>query len=409
MSVNKDTKRGDYLVRVSYKHDDGSYGQISKRVKKYSDTGKALLELKEKASSGLSDIRSATLYNASEKYLSSLSETRRAATVYKVKKYFRLFVYPYAGKITIEGFTMEKAREWKAKLSGTVSGKTGKPFALDYRQAVYSAFCGLFRFIAREYGYFNNSLKNVGGFSKDPNALPEEKEIRYWTVDEFREFSEEYRKRLEGLSPAKPEYFLRWSAFTELTALFFTGMRKGEANALLVSDFHDSGSPYLSITKSVSLKLKRETGTSCFVTPPKNKTSVRDIPIPDYLAKVIREHIRERLKRIEGYSESFFLFGGLRPVSDTTLENEKDIVEKKAGLKHIRVHDLRHSYASMLVNSGIPIEVISRLMGHASVEVTWKVYSHLYPKTSNEAIDLINRTVKANSSPILHQAKKKAL
>jgi integrase len=171
-------------------------------------------------------------------------------------------------------------------------------------------------------------------------------------------------------------------------------MRKGEANALLVSDFHDCKHPYLSITKSVSLKLRRETGKPWLITMPKNNSSVRDIPIPDALASLIREHIEERLKRIEGYNESFFLFGGIRPIPDTTLEMEKQISEKNSGVKHIRIHDLRHSYASMLINSNVPITVISRLLGHTSIEMTWKVYSHLYPTTSNEAIDVINSQLK---------------
>ena len=75
---------------------------------------------------------------------------------------------------------------------------------------------------------------------------------------------------------------------------------------------------------------------------------------------------------------------------DTTADNLKNAAEEKAGLPHIRVHDLRHSYASMLINKGIDIQVISRLMGHGSTDITYKIYSHFYPETNYSAIEGID-------------------
>lgn len=65
----------------------------------------------------------------------------------------------------------------------------------------------------------------------------------------------------------------------------------------------------------------------------------------------------------------------------------KEDAEKRAGIPHIRVHDLRHSYASLLINKGTDIAVISRLMGHGSPAITYKIYSHFYPETNYKAIE----------------------
>jgi len=62
-----------------------------------------------------------------------------------------------------------------------------------------------------------------------------------------------------------------------------------------------------------------------------------------------------------------------------------------ARLKVIRVHDFRHSHASLLVNEGINIKEISRRLGHAKVEITWNTYSHLYTREEERATAVLNK------------------
>lgn len=82
---------------------------------------------------------------------------------------------------------------------------------------------------------------------------------------------------------------------------------------------------------------------------------------------------------------------GISPIPDTTLETAKNELCGVCGLPKIRVHDFRHSFVTLLINSDINIKTISKLVGHATVDQTWNTYGHLYPEKENEAIEMINR------------------
>jgi len=77
-------------------------------------------------------------------------------------------------------------------------------------------------------------------------------------------------------------------------------------------------------------------------------------------------------------------------VRDTTLQRRNQVYATKAKLRTIRVHDFRHSHASVLANSNINIQEISRRLGHAQVEITWNTYCHLYPREEEKAIEVLN-------------------
>ena len=78
---------------------------------------------------------------------------------------------------------------------------------------------------------------------------------------------------------------------------------------------------------------------------------------------------------------------------DSTLDNKNKMFAKAAGLKHIRIHDFRHSHASLLANEGINIQEIARRLGHSKIEMTWNTYAHLYPREEERAVKILNKIV----------------
>ena len=64
-----------------------------------------------------------------------------------------------------------------------------------------------------------------------------------------------------------------------------------------------------------------------------------------------------------------------------------------AGVKVIRIHDFRHSHASLLANEGINIQEIARRLGHSDIKMTWNTYSHLYPREEERAIKILDNIV----------------
>ena len=103
----------------------------------------------------------------------------------------------------------------------------------------------------------------------------------------------------------------------------------------------------------------------------------------------INEHLA-RLKNTKGFTESWHICGDTQCLRDTTIEKRNTAYAKAAKLKHIRIHDFRHSHASYLAHCGINIQEIARRLGHAKVEITWNTYSHLYPKEEDRAIEALN-------------------
>lgn len=124
-------------------------------------------------------------------------------------------------------------------------------------------------------------------------------------------------------------------------------------------------------------------------TPPKNKSSIRTIQIPLPLIDILQEH-KKRKQNNPQYSEDSRILGDGRCIRDITLEERNKYYAKLAGVKKIRIHDFRHSHASLLVNMGINIQQVAKRLGHTKVEITWNTYSHLYPREEERAIEILN-------------------
>ena len=105
---------------------------------------------------------------------------------------------------------------------------------------------------------------------------------------------------------------------------------------------------------------------------------------------MLNEHYA-RYKQISGFNDDWRICGGMRCIRDTTLSNRNKKYAEAAELKKIRIHDFRHSHASLLAFARVNIQEISRRLGHANIEITWNTYSHLYPKEKEIALDVLNK------------------
>ena len=86
-----------------------------------------------------------------------------------------------------------------------------------------------------------------------------------------------------------------------------------------------------------------------------------------------------------------YLFGGESPLSPMGIDYHFKRAVKESGVKPIRIHDLRHSHATWLINNGVNIVAVSRRLGHASIEQTLKTYTHLLRESENDLITAIEK------------------
>lgn len=375
MSVYRRKEDGKWRVQVSYKDLDGRNRRISKTCKTRREA--IALEASIHAKMGNGTDPNVTVDQVCDHFLRIAERDVKKTTEVGYEKIFRLHIRPTFGGRAVARITTVEIDEWKRK-------EEAKGYKKAYLNILYKALRKVFAVARKEFGIQNDAVDRAGPFKEDPNRVKEPPPLNVWTLEDFQKWMRAIEDEEERNS--RTSYTLE-AVKVYIAIMMLAGLRKGEANALLVSDFHDGDFPYLSVNKSLTEKLK---GIPYYITSPKTESSIRDVPVPDYLAQIIRSHV-ERIRRLPAFSEdSFFLCGGPRPVSDTNAEITKNRMERKAGIKHIRIHDLRHSYVSLLINARTDIALVSNLVGHATTSVTMKVYSHLYPKTKNKAVSRLN-------------------
>ena len=128
---------------------------------------------------------------------------------------------------------------------------------------------------------------------------------------------------------------------------------------------------------SVTKTYARLKGEDIFL-PPKTPKSERSVPVPDF----VLEHLKDFVSRLYEYEPDERLF----PFTKATLTHEMINTCKVAGVTPIKIHGLRHSYASMLIEQGCAPLLVSELLGHESVSTTLEIYSHLYPNKHDEVL-----------------------
>jgi integrase len=159
-------------------------------------------------------------------------------------------------------------------------------------------------------------------------------------------------------------------------------MRVGELSALTLQDV-DLKKKTIHINKTLSFGIG---DNRWHIGPAKSSRSERTIMIPKNLCEILAEYI-SYYKKIYGVTNQTFLFGVDVPIARETIRHRFWDMADLAGLERIRLHDLRHSHASLLANMGCSVTAIARRMGHSEAEC-FKTYIHLFVSTD---VDLVNK------------------
>lgn len=168
--------------------------------------------------------------------------------------------------------------------------------------------------------------------------------------------------------------------------LFNTGMRLGEALALCWYDLKNSE---ISITKSHTKQTEKG---SYEIKIPKNNSSIRSVAINASLNSLLLDQKKSSQNKDANFSENDFIFGGKKPLARTTVERKKNEAIERSGVKKIRIHDFRHSHATILINSGMNIVSVSRRLGHSDINMTLRVYTHLLHKKDMKLLDFLEES-----------------
>lgn len=366
MDGKKDGKQ-KYRIRVNYTDDYGK-PQRMERIAYGLEEAKAVeAELNHKVKAKDETAKKMTVQQLHDEYIKNVKIDIREATSDKKEKMYNLYIKDFLGKKPIDKLTIPLLQSWKLMIDE-------KGYALKTKQNIYGELRALLNY-AYKMGYIPiNPLNKVGNFK---NRTQIKKEMQYYTPDEFFKFIEPARE-LAYTGTLQDYGFYIFFMFA-----YYTGARKGEINALRWCDIRNDE---MCITRSVSQKIKGKDR----ITPPKNNSSIRNIQLPIPLLRELKSY-KVKCEELEGFSEECFVCGFDKPLRDTSIQKRNERYAKSADVKVIRIHDFRHSHASLLANNGINIQEIARRLGHSKIEMTLNTYSHLYPKEQERALDVLNK------------------
>jgi len=186
--------------------------------------------------------------------------------------------------------------------------------------------------------------------------------------------------------------------FTAYVALCaFAGLRKGEAAAVQVGDID-----FLRRQLAVSRQLQRD-GSDYAIRPPKYG-SERIVYLPDELVTILSKHVAVHLDVADPTRWLFTVDN--EPMYDNAITWRWRATRTSAALSHVRLHDLRHFYASGLIAAGCDVVTVQRALGHSTATTTLNTYSHLWPtaedRTRKAASGLMRQALHAASTPVSH-------
>ena len=198
------------------------------------------------------------------------------------------------------------------------------------------------------------------------------------------------------LDTAKDNYF-----YPVIYTAVSTGLRQAELLGLRWRDID----PDIMRSISVNRALYKRLGV-CEFTEPKTSRSRRLVAMTSKLAAFLREYRQERKALYRELNHEFTLddlvFASVegKPLDPGVLSHNFARIVKRAGLENVRFHDLRHTFASLMLLRGAAPKVISEALGHASVAFTMDVYSHILPGMQGDAMALLDQVLPAGQNGV---------
>lgn len=303
-------------------------------------------------------------------YKKKMEAELAVSSYYDLKRIFEKFITPYYTGKCLPALKKADFALWQTEIWSTKNPRTNEFYKKNYLSKIRTT---LMTFLTWCEDTFD--IPNQYAHVKKPKRKEMKTEMQIWELDEFILFQNSIDD-------------VMWKTFFML--LFYTGCRVGELLALSDYDIiQEKNNYYMCINKGLTRKTDN-TDDKYIITAPKTSTSNRKVQLPDVMSRQIQNYFEYKK---ENNIEPTFLFGGTRPIPQRTYQRYFAYYSERAGLKHIRIHDLRHSHASMLIHFNVPITVISKRLGHSTVKMTLEKYSHCYPDDENVAISAIDTSI----------------
>ena len=287
-------------------------------------------------------------------YRNDMGQRLRENTLRSKDYIVELKILPYFGKRKIAEITAADVRIWQGEL-------LKKGYSQTYLRTVNNQLSCIFNYAAKYYDLPRNPCAQAGSIGKGKAD-----EMSFWTQTEFEQF-------IDCLKDKPLSYY-------GFLTLYWTGCRIGELLALTLEDFNP-----VEKTLRINKSYQRIKGRDV-ITDPKTQKGKRTISLPDFLVEELQEYV--------GKLYGMTLQDRMFQTTKAYYEHEMIRGVELSGVKKIRIHDLRHSHASLLISKlGAQPNLVADRLGHEKIQTTLSTYSHIYPEQSRQLAEQLNMLV----------------
>lgn len=352
MPAYKDKKKGTWYVSFYY---ENWMGVKEKKMKRGFATKREALEWERNFLQQKSADLNMTFEDFVSLYVADMKGRIKENTWSTKEHILYKKLVPYFGAKKMCEIQSKDVIAWQNEMINH-RDKNGKPYSPVYLKTLHNQLSAVINHAVRHYHLQSNPAAQAGNMGKGKSG-----EMQFWTKEEYQKFAQ-----------AMLDKPLSFYAFE---MLYWCGIREGELLALTLADFD-----FVKETVTINKSYQRLKGRDV-ITEPKTPKSNRIIQMPTFLCKEIQEHI----KSLYGVKPTDRIF----PVNKSYLYREMERGCKESGVKRIRIHDLRHSHISLLIDMGFTALAIADRVGHESIDITYR-YAHLFPTRQEEMANKLN-------------------
>ena len=252
------------------------------------------------------------------------------------------------------------------RLKDIFHSKDMKELSTSRKNVIHGYVKSIFKYAVVFYGLPNNPMDQVMRFRKTEHERM--KEMNVYTYQQFNKLYDCFIK--DGNEEIADFMFI----------LFWTGLRERELLSVTFNDFNGK-----------SLKIWHQYIKGEW-TSLKTKESKRSISLDKRCISVVKKQMN-KYSTCPNFSREWFVFGGYRPLADRTIQRKHRETIQKHNLPPTRIHDMRHSHVSMLIDQGVNIYKISKRLGHSSIRITLDRYGHLLDRDEEEILSAIDNII----------------